>query len=1312
VIRQALANARVRAGEVDVVEAHGTGTALGDPIEAQALLATYGQDRPSDRPVWLGSIKSNIGHTQAAAGVAGVIKMVMAIQQNELPLTLHIDEPTPNADWSVGAASLLTEAQPWPRHADRPRRAAVSAFGVSGTNAHVILQEPPASSAPEDHGAFADEAPAEVVAASSVVGDGESPVVGSGLVVAGGVVPWVVSGRGVAGLCGQAGRLGEFVSECGGDLVDVGWSLVATRSGLSDRAVVLGAGRGELVDGLGVVSRGEVSSGVVRGVVGSGRSVFVFPGQGAQWVGMAGQLYAGSRVFAEVFDRVCGLFDPLLEFPLRDVVFGGGPDVLGQTVFTQAGLFAVEVALFELMASVGVVPDFLVGHSIGEISAACVAGVLSLQDAVVLVAARGSLMQGLAGGGGMAAVEATEGEIGETLAELADEDRRVVGVAAVNGPVAVVVSGAERVVDRVAEVWGGRGRRVRRLDVSHGFHSPLMDPMLDEFRDVVRGLSFGEPSIPIVSNVSGLVATVGQLADPDYWVAHVRESVRFADSVETLVGLGVSRFVEVGPGAGLTTLVQSHEAFVEVGSGVFVSVLPKSRDGSEPDEVGALLGALSRLWVHGVGVDWAAVFSGSGGQRVELPTYAFQRDHYWLQPTAVVSSSSDDAAFWEVVERGDAEEFARVVSGGSVSAEALGEVLPLLSTWRQGARSRAEVDDWLYQVRWQPLSVNSTAAGLVGRWLVVGHDVEDLAGLLRAGGAQVDCVNGIGAPSLQGDLFDGLAGVVVAGGAVAGLVDVVQRLAAGVGVRLWCVTRGAVAVGAGDGLVDPDQAALWGLGRVAGLELPDVWGGLVDLPVGQWDSRVSAELCRVLGGGLGEDQVALRSAGVFGRRLVRVSGARGSSSGFGDGAVLITGGTGGLGRAVARYAVTEHGVSRVVLVSRGGRSAEGADELDAELSALGADVEIHSCDVADRGAVADLLDKITTQGPLSAVIHTAGVTHNVPFRELDPEGHAVVFGSKVDGARHLHELTQHMELSAFILFSSISATWGSATLGGYAAANAYLDALAERRRSEGFAAVSIAWGPWAGAGMAAAAGEQAQIQFTRRGIAPMDPEQAVTVLGAALDQRRAGIVVADIDWTLFLPPFLANRASNFFDELPEAEKPAETPRGSAGALALQLAGLSEADQRTAVLDMVRTEVAAVLGRDSGNRVSADQAFKDLGFDSMSAVELRNRLSVVTGLPLPPTLVFNYPTPAQLAGHIHGKAVDTAHDGDELLAAIRRLSEGYRARGIDAEFTQLLEDLNRRAVAGLTQPTATTATPEDLTMLSDEELLENLTKELK
>ncbi|WP_406730798.1 SDR family NAD(P)-dependent oxidoreductase [Streptomyces sp. NBC_01794] len=1417
VVRQALADAGLTGAQVDAVEAHGTGTRLGDPIEARAILETYGRDHSAEAPLWLGSVKSNIGHTGAAAGVAGVVKMAMAMRHGVLPATLHAENPTPHVNWSAATVQLLVRPRPWEQHDDRPRRAGVSSFGASGTNAHVILEEPPAVPAPSPHPRTS------------------------------GPTPLLLSAKSGTALRGQAARLSAWLAERPAgdpDLADVGFSLATTRAALEHRAVILADDPDQARSRLAALAAGNAPTGRVA----EGGLAVLFTGQASQRLGMGRQLHRRYPLFAHHFDVVADHLDLLLEQPITDVVFADeGSDaarLLDTTEYAQPALFALEVSLYRLLESWGIRPDYLAGHSVGELAAAHVAGVLSLPDAAMLVAARGRLMQELPAGGAMAAVAASEDEVLPLLGD-------TVSVGAVNGPSSTVVSGAADEVARIERHFAEQGRRTRRLRVSHAFHSPLMEPMLDDFRRVAEAMTYAEPEIPIVSTMTGEPVA----PDADYWVEHVRRTVRFADAVRHLDGAGVTTYLEVGPDAVLTALTPGC-----LPDTADVAALAAMRAGR--DEETELLGAVAEAWVRGAAVSGEGLFPGA--RAVPLPTYAFQRRRYWLTArtapdvsgagltplkhpllSAQVVLADDEGTLltgllsvrtqrWlaDHVIAGDrimpSTGWLEMVlrAGAAANCPRADELLvqaPLVlpddadvpvqvRVGPPGPDGRRDVqvscfdaasETWVRHARATVAAERPAAHAATGApeaWPPVGAEPIDLGAFYpdraedgygfgpafrnlraawrlddqvlaevaldesaRAGadeflihpalldsafhaadflpgpddggtripfsldgitvhtpgtsslrvrltrsaaGLHADMTDGTGSPAvtvetvverplgtarptrplyrvrwepirpgtgtprtallgtpalpLPGDRYADLAALGEAIAAGADVPDAVlafvpagtdatpaaaraattrvlallqDALAADLGTaRLVFVTENATAAGAAavDGLA---AAPVWGMVRAAQAEHPGKFL-LLDIEPGSTPESVLAALAAATDPDRAEEQIALRDGEPSAPRLVRMPAPDDGPRPWSEGTVLITGGTGGLGRRVARHLVTRHGVRSLLLTSRSGDRAPGAAEFADELRADGATVRVETCDVGDRDAVSRLLDGIDPDRPLTGVVHTAGVVADGAVTTLTAADVDTVFAAKVDGAWHLHELTRDIDLSAFVLFSSAAATMDAAGQSNYAAANAFLDQLAEHRRALGLPATSLAWALWAGEeGMGGRLDEVTLRRSQRSGVTALTAEQSLALFDDALTRDTATMLPIQLDL-----PALRTRTGPLPSVLgtlvPRQRRAAAAGTGAAGGeLARRLAALAGRDRQSHVLEVVTRHAAAVLGHEQSSEIDPRRPFSEVGFDSLGAIELRNALNTATGLRLPSSLIFDYPTPAALADHV-------------------------------------------------------------------------------
>ncbi|WP_242902338.1 type I polyketide synthase [Actinomadura terrae] len=1378
VIREALLNAGLSGADVDAVEGHGTGTKLGDPIEARALLATYGQDRPNGRPLWLGSLKSNIGHAQAAAGVAGVIKMVQALRNGVLPPTLHVDAPTSKVDWSAGDVRLLDEVVAWPE-TGRPRRAGVSSFGVSGTNAHVILEQAVAEPEPE-----VEKAPEP------------------------GAVPWLLSSRTADGLRAQATRLARF-AEANDDLTaaEIGHALATTRATLEHRAVVVAGG--DRAAAIGALAEVE-SSGPAEA---EGRTVFVFPGQGAQWQGMGVALAEASPVFAGALAEVEAALKPYVDWSLAKELQGG----LERVDIVQPASFAVNVGLARLWESFGVRPDAVVGHSQGEIAAAHIAGALSLEDAARVVALRSqAIARRLAGRGGMVSVALPVEQAAARLTAGLE-------IAAVNGPSSVVVSGDPHALDELVAACEADGVRVRRVPVDYASHSSHVESIEDELATLLDGLTPQTSPVPFFSTVEGQWLDTTTL-DGSYWYRNLRRTVRFADAVETLAKDGFGAFVEV---SAHPVLVPSIAEIVAEPTAVVGGL---RRDDGGLDR---FLRSAGEAHAAGVRVDWSEAFGPGPFRRADLPTYAFQhrrywldtgrgggdltaagledaghpllgaavplpggvvftgrlslRDHGWLADHAVAGTTvlpgsalvelalhagaeTGHGGLDELVvetpltvpDEGDVQ--IRVVADGAdvgvhsrrgegrwtrhvtgrLSAErpapepvpwppANAVPLPvdgfyarmaddgyaygpafqgIRAAWRSGEAVFADVElpegvetdgfalhpalldaalqatrllgadapeDGRIPLPFAWSGVRLHASGASALRVRASYDEAASSYTITAtdrGGAPVASIESLVLRSVAADrlapahdLVHRLEQVPIALPASAAEIpdaDVLDLTGRGgatpdrareatAATLAFLADRltgegGPVAVLTGDASGDLAASAVGGLVRSAQREQP----GRIVLVETDEAQGARAALPRIIASG--EPQVTLRAGNAHVPRLAHADTAAPTPLDPG-GTVLITGGTGTLGGLVARHLVKAHGIRELLLVSRRGPAAPGADELSAALREAGARVSVVAADAADRTALAGVLAQVPAEHPLTAVVHAAGVLDDALLDDLDPGRIDTVFRPKADAAWHLHELTRDRDLAAFVLFSSGAGVVGNAGQAGYAAANGYLDGLARLRRAEGLPAVSVAWGLWARAsGMTGHLGDAGLARLARAGLAGLSTAEGLALFDAALGARDPVVVAARFD-------FAALRALAADGDLPPALRGLVRParvaappavEQHAGSFAERLAALPAPERPGLALDLVRRGAASVLGHDSPDEIGAAQAFRDLGFDSLAAVELRNRLARAAGVRLPATLVFDHPTPADLARRLLTELLPEP-PGDEIASEIAEMS---------------------------------------------------------
>lgn len=1232
VIGEALQRAGLAPADIGYLEAHGTGTSLGDPIEVRAAAAALGKGRDADQPLLIGSVKTNIGHLEAAAGVAGVIKVILSLEHQELPKHLNFHSPSPHIPWDQIPVRVVEESTAWQR-SDRPRLAGVSSFGFSGTNAHIILEE----------------APLPAPAAAAVEDDRRFSVL-------------PLSARTPAALVQTAEHYRSWLSEHPDTtLADVCLTAGAGRAHFEHRAALVVNSTDAARELLGALADDRPAPGLVRGdSADKPKTAWLFPGQGSQYAGMARELFDTEPVFAETMKRCAEAVAGVLEKPLLDVIFDlDGEETLRQTRHAQPALFAVEMGLARLWESWGFEPDVVLGHSVGQYSAACVAGVFSLEDGARLLAERGRLFGDLPTGGRMAAVFANP----ERVERLTD-DFPSLSVAAYNGANTVLSGPA---VDLEQAIAGLTADNVRCdwLETSHAFHSALLDPALDAFEAFANGFEFAAPQRILVCNRTG--SALGRTAklDGGYWRRHARQPVEFSKSVATLAELGCAVLLEVGPQPVLTAAALRAWPDPATAPRAIASLRRNGADHRQITE------ALAGAYIAGHQPDFAALLQNSA-HKVDLPTYPFQHRQYWYRDKQAPLSRTDSARTEAVrlLEDGRIEELATLLDGGN---PATAEVLSKLAAQHNQQRNAQSISDARYEIRWQASTGSGAEAGEGSAWLLIGDDTTVLAPLAEALSTHGHRHRVIGLPvsdtdeqqlvdelraavqdeptlrilhtaALESDAAPSMKSLLRIQHRILGGTQRLFRAAAAAELRapIWVLTRGAQRVTDTD-TVSPEQSSLWGFGRVAALEYPQVWGGLADLSSAgddQWSNLIK----QIVTAPHAEDQVALRGHTVHVPRLVRRTGQPNPTplELRSDATYLVTGGLGSLGLEIAGY-LAAHGARQLVLTSRHAPGEAVQQRINALREQHGCQTRVVTADVADPHDVARLLATVAAElPPLAGIVHAAGENSTTPLDTLGADEVGRVFSGKVWGAWYLSEAAADLKLDFFLSTSSISSVWGSYGQSAYGAANAFLDGLTWRLREQGVPGISVNFGPWA-AGMA---DPDARAQLERRGVRTLSPADALAGMAdvmVAAAQGTPEAVVARIDWARFLPIYLQAGARSLLAEVAREVPSAASVSATSGSpvntrLVETLIAAPVQQRKKLVLEFLRDAVAEVTQVDA-SEIREETGFFDLGMDSLMAVELRRRMEHAVGKELPATLAMDYPRLTDVADYLLGDVLN-------------------------------------------------------------------------
>jgi malonyl CoA-acyl carrier protein transacylase len=1256
-ISEVLIAAKVKPEEIDYVEAHGTGTSLGDPIEVKALAKVLGQSRP--KTLKIGSVKTNLGHLESAAGVAGLIKVILSLQNEQIPPHLHFQQPNPYLEWDKLPVQVATENTPWTRNQKR-RVAGVSSFGASGTNAHILLEEAPVSES-----VSTIEFPQQLL---------------------------TLSAKSEAALRELTSKYERHLANNPNQAwSDICFSSNTRRSHFQHRLCVLSNSSTDAQKQLAIFGQRLEAPGICTGSATDtvDKIVFLFTGQGSQYVGMGKQLYDTLPTFRNALDRCAEILEPYLDRPLLDIIYSPEPcalsapeSLLDQTAYTQPALFAIEYALYQLWQSWGIKPDVVMGHSVGEYVAATVAGVFSLEDGLKLIATRAKLMQALPAGGEMVTILAPQAQVTEAIQNCDCEAE--VSLAAINGTSNIVISGQAEAIQKVVNTLEAAGVKTKKLAVSHAFHSHLMQPILAEFESVANQISYSPPRLKIVSNLTGKLADE-TIATPQYWVNHVSQAVQFAKSMETLVQQKYKVFVEIGSQPvllGMGRRIVDPPALTR-GWGASVWLPSLRRKKSDWQQ---MLSSLSQLYLQGVEIDWTGFAKDYGYKTVALPTYPFQRQRYWVE-TSQNGHDRRSLIQSDLIQLlGDdpqklAQQIVASARLSSEEAQTLPKLLQIIGEFHQQQQATASVSDWLYQVEWQLKPRQTTKPQLDKTWLIFADRTgigQALAQFLQQ--QDRDCITVYAGDAYQTndgswtvnpnrpEDFKQLLQEIPTSNSVNVLhlwsLDIptaselnLERLAAsqmvGCGstlhllqalseqmssAKLWLVTKEAVSINNSD-LSGVGQAPLWGLGKVISLEHPKLWGGIIDLGADITSESAEQILTEITPG---EDRVALRREGRYVARLANSQLASKPISIQSDATYLITGGLGALGLKVAQWLV-DRGAKNIVLTSRSKTSEKKAETL-AQIKSTGVNLIVAQADVSSEPEMALLLENIQSLPPLKGIFHAAGVTGDRLLVEQDWASFERVMAAKVKGAWILHSLTSQLPLDHFVLLSSAASLLGSPAQGNYAAANSFLDALAHHRRSQQLPGLSINWGPWSQSGMAADLASRDRIRIEARGMKSIPPELGMEALGRLLGQNVAQVGVLPIDWYKFLQQFPQDNIPTFLESFAVTSPKSSDDKES---FLQQLSNTAVSDRQNLLIARIRSQIARIMGLDAAD-IDIKMGFADIGIDSLMAMELRNYLQNILERSIPASLVFDYPNVEALAQYFIKEIFARSNDEPNIL----------------------------------------------------------------